>query len=100
MEAPGRCPLSDPTRAWAGSHTGPSPRLALGVVLPFSLHACGSALVYEGRWAVYLLNLANKCHSAKASGHPLAFASSILLGRAPGRQWGGERLGIVLLVVV
>lgn len=55
----------------------------LVAVLPFSLHACGSALVYEGQWVVCLLNLANKCHPAKASGHPLSFASSILLGRGP-----------------
>lgn len=43
--------LSDPTTAWAGSRTGPGPLGTLVAALPFSLHACGSALVYEDQWA-------------------------------------------------
>lgn len=46
-----------------------------------------------GRLTVCLLNLANKCHPAKASGHPLAFCFLCLTGEGPlegsgeGRGW-------------
>lgn len=49
---------------------------------------------------VCLLNLANKCHPAKASGYPLAFASSVLTGEGPlegsgeGRAWEQVHSGL------
>lgn len=52
MEALGRYPLSDPTTSWAGGQHWLWPSLGtLVAVLPFSLHAYGSAPVYEGQWA-------------------------------------------------
>lgn len=75
--------------------TGPSPRLALwwlsypSPCMPVGLLWCTKV---SGR-NVCLLILANKCHPAKASGHPLAFSSSVLLGRGPWKAVGRGEAG-------